>query len=201
MADSEAPEVVRLFVAITLPDSIKSEIQRAQAELRRAVADGSARWTRPEQFHLTLRFLGNVAAERVAALVEALRGACKDFAPLRLAAEGVGFFPKARAPRVVWVGLQDRQGALAGLQAAIQNATRNFTSEAPEERFSGHVTLGRIKSVRRPEAEALGQAAGKFAQTSFGEWRANSVELIRSQLSSQGPSYSVLAEVPLVGLG
>lgn len=194
-------ERLRLFIAISLPEEVKTGIEKAQAELRRAVPEGQARWTRREQFHLTLRFLGSVEARRVEALTEAVRGACRGFAPLQLRAEAVGFFPNNRLPRVVWAGIEEGQGQLAPLQRAVQAATLVFTAEEPEERFSGHVTLARLKGIKRSEAEGLARAASVFAQKRFGEWTAREVELVRSELSPKGARYTCLAAAPLLAAG
>jgi RNA 2',3'-cyclic 3'-phosphodiesterase len=194
---AQLPESLRLFIAVPVPESIKDEIERAQAELRRAVAKEPVRWTRREQFHLTLKFLGNVQPTRLDALAQAMAEGAGGFPPLLLRAEGVGFFPDARFPRVAWVGLRDREGRLAGLQSAIEAKVQEFTSEPPEKRFAGHVTLGRIKGLKRPGAERLAAAAASMAGRFFGEWTAGSVELVRSELAAEGARYSCLTAVPL----
>ena len=136
-------------------------------------------------------------ADRAEALAEAVRHACRGFAPLRLRAERIGFFPNNRLPRVVWVGVRDQQNQLPELQDAVQAATQSFTAEEPEGRFTGHVTLARIKGIRRSEADVLTKAASAMAEKLFGEWTANEVEIMRSELSPQGAKYTSLAAAPL----
>lgn len=187
----------RLFVALTAPEPVRGEVEKAQAELRACVPQARVTWTRREQFHLTLKFLGNVAGERVAQLVETAEDACRGFAPLRLRAEGVGCFPDARSPRVVWLGVRDLEEALPRLQRAIETACAGFTVQPRQERFSSHLTLGRIKSIGRPEAESLAEQANAMAQRFFGQWTADRVEIMRSDLSSEGARHTVLATVPL----
>jgi 2'-5' RNA ligase len=197
MAESES---FRLFVAVTIPEEVKAKIEEAQAELRRVFPERSVRWTRRDQFHLTLRFLGEVDASRVGALGDVLRAACQGFSALRLRAQGVGFFPDLRFPRVAWVGINEQSDQLPRLQQAVEVSTREFTAEEPGERFTGHVTLARIKGIKRPEAEALGEAAACMAQRPFGEWTAYKVELMRSELSPKGARHTSLAAIPLAGL-
>ena len=168
--------------------------------MRRALPEHSVRWTRREQFHLTLRFLGDVEAARVEALGEAIRAACRGFGALHLRAERVGFFPDLRYPRVVWVGVQDQAEQLPRLQEAVERATREFTTEAKEGQFTGHVTLARIKGIKRPEAEALGKAAAGMAERLFGQWTAYKVELMRSELLPQGARHTSLASIALADL-
>lgn len=192
-------ERFRLFIAVTIPEEVKAKIAEAQSELRRALPERSVRWTKREQFHLTLRFLGNVDAPRVEALEEALRAACRGFSALRLSARGIGFFPDLRFPRVAWVRVSDQANQLARLQQAVEVSTREFTPEEPGEAFTGHVTLARIKRIRRPEAEALGKTAAGMAERRFGEWTAYKVELMRSELSPKGALHTSLAAIPLAG--
>jgi RNA 2',3'-cyclic 3'-phosphodiesterase len=197
MAESE---LFRLFIAVTIPEEIRAKIEEAQAELRRVLPERAVRWTRRAQFHLTLKFLGGVDAARVEALGEAVRAACGGFGALHLRAERVGFFPDLRYPRVVWIGVQDQAAQLPRLQEAVEHAAREYTTETKEERFTGHVTLARIRGIKRPEAEALAKAAAGMAERLFGQWTAYQVELMRSELLPQGARHSTLAPIALAGL-
>ncbi len=180
-----------------MPERIKAELESVQQALRQVVAQGSLRWTSTSQMHLTLRFLGNVDSGRVDLLIGSLRHACVNFAPLQLRAESIAFFPPRGAPRVVWAGVQDTAQQLPLVQRAVHDATAEFTAEAPEDRFTGHLTLARVKFIRRPEAEALAKAAAAFTGHCFGEWTANSIELVQSELSPSGARHGTLATVGL----
>jgi 2'-5' RNA ligase len=197
MPETIAPESFRLFIAISVPEGVKTEMEKAQAELRRALPEGCVRWTRREQFHLTLKFLGSVEAQRVETLAAAIRDACQDFTALRLRAERIGCFPDLRFPRVVWAWVHDRQEQLPRLQQGIETATRDFTTEAPEERFTGHVTLGRARGIKRREAGVLAKVVAGMVERAFGEWIADRIEIMRSEMSSTGARHSVLSSVLL----
>jgi len=197
MPEPETPTTFRLFVAIAVPEQVKAGILKAQDQLRRAVPPEAARWTKLEQFHLTLRFLGNVDAAQVDPLVAALHTGCHGFGALRLRAAGIGFFPRPKSPRVIWAGLSDSDERLPALWGTVQSATSAFTAEEPDDHFTGHITLARIKSIRPKAAEGLAAAASELATAIFGEWSANEVELVRSQLSPQGARYSTVAPLPL----
>ncbi|HET7624811.1 MAG TPA: RNA 2',3'-cyclic phosphodiesterase [Verrucomicrobiae bacterium] len=186
------PALQRLFIAISLPDEIKNEIEKTQAELRRELPENFARWTKRQQFHLTLKFLGNVNAENLKNLAVALRGVGENFPSLRLRAEGIGFFPDWKFPRVIWVGARDESNLLPELQRAIEFAVRDFTSQKPEGKFAGHVTLGRIPRIKRSETERLANIVGKFRGRFFGEWTGREVELIRSELAPGGSRYATI---------
>jgi 2'-5' RNA ligase len=187
---------LRLFIALKLPAEVQVAIASAQDELSRALPGRGIRWTRPEQMHLTLKFLGNVDATRVEGMVKAVRGVGSGVTPLRLRAEKIGFFPELRRPRVVWAGVNTQHDELPRLQGAIETAVQEFTTERPEQNFSGHVTLGRIKEINRAETERLMKTAGAMADRFFGEWTADKIEIISSELSSEGPRYTSIATIP-----
>ncbi len=199
MSDSNPPKFHRLFVALAAPDVVKSEIEKAQNELRRALPDGSVRWTRPDRFHLTLRFLGNVAVERIEALSDKLRLICRDFTPMNVRAERIGFFPERGFPRVIWVSVCEDNQELFRLHRAIQTSTIEFTSEPAENEFAGHITLGRAKKIRRREAETLTSFATRTREKTFGEWTVSSVDLLRSELLPDGAHHTVVTTIPLAG--
>ena len=199
MSDRSQPPSHRLFVAVSTPETVRGEIAKAQNELRQALSEGAVRWTRPEHFHVTLRFLGNVAADRVDALSEKLRHACHDVAAMKVRAERLGFFPGRGFPRVIWVSVRDEHEQLAHLHRAIQNSTTEFTSEPEENEFAGHITLGRAKKIGRKESDALAGFATRMRQKSFGEWTVDGVELFRSELRPDGAHHTVLAKIPLGG--
>jgi len=215
MENGRTPAVLRLFVAISLPEEVKERVEKAQQQLLRAVPKNLVRWTKREQFHLTLKFLGNVAQTRVGELIEALRFACRGAEALRLRAERIGFFPGARVPRVLWIGVHDEKNALPEVQRIVEASVANFgeipglaagpaasspagRQRSQEKAFTGHITLGRIQRIRRSEAESLSKAVSGIAELFFGEWTANHIELIRSELLSGGSRYTTLAEVPLL---
>jgi RNA 2',3'-cyclic 3'-phosphodiesterase len=199
MPDAVASTTYRLFVALPIPGPVKAEIERVQVELRRALPDHSARWTKREQFHLTLRFLGNVRAQRVPELVNAARAACRNFPPLKLRAERVGCFPDLRFPRVVWVWVHDETNRLLTFQKAVERATADFAETSAEEDFTGHVTIARTKNIKRPQAEILAKLAQGMAESFFGEWIADGIEIMRSELAPAGARHSCLAAISLAG--
>lgn len=189
---SGALDSIRAFIALPIPDSVKVEIERVQDELRRALPNRCARWTRRAQFHLTLRFLGNVETVRVPELAEAVRAACSGFPALKLRAERIGCFPDLRFPRVVWVWVHDDGEQLAALQKAVAQAAAPFAVNQPEEKFTGHVTIARTHGIKRPQAEILARLAHGMTGRFFGEWTADEVDLMHSELLPEGARHSVV---------
>lgn len=184
---------LRLFVAIVLPEAVRNEILRAQRELQPLVPRVAARWTRPDQFHLTLRFLGNVPTDAIEDLKRSVGAVCRNTPPLSLRAQGVGFFPNPRSHRIVWVAINDGEGHLVDLQQRIEMAVGPFSPEAGEKNFAGHVTLGRLKNPKPSVSRGLAARAQLFENQIFGNWTAEEVEIIRSELSCGGARYTPLA--------
>ena len=196
MATAER-EYWRLFVAIPVPAEVKTKIQRTQSLIRQRLPGDAINWTRPEQFHLTLKFLGDVPSDSVPAISDALRTVAVEFRPVALQSRGLGFFPNARVPRVLWAGVTDGSGQLNDLQLKIEAACTDFGTEPTEDRFHAHVTLARVKRFRGGIGDDLGKAVLPDLENDFGRWTATHVELIRSQLFSSGPAYTTLAELPM----
>jgi RNA 2',3'-cyclic 3'-phosphodiesterase len=183
---------LRLFVAISIPEPVRDEIVRVQQELQPLVPRNVARWARPDQFHLTLRFLGNVPADDVEDLKQSVGAVCRNVRPLFLHAGGVGFFPNPRSPRVIWVGINDREERLVDLQRQIETATGPFSPEPGEKNFTGHVTLGRLKNPKPADISDLAARAQSLEKRSFGQWKAYEMEIIRSDLSPAGARHTLL---------
>jgi 2'-5' RNA ligase len=198
VTDNPVP-FLRLFIALAVPPEVRQEIGRAQGRLQRNSPPGAVRWTRPEQFHLTLQFLGDVPAEQVAALAPALAPVCTRFPSLRLAAHGLGFFPSLRQPRVLWAGASDSHGQLPELHRRIADALRWLAPAEPVEKFTGHITLGRFKPGHHAAIPKLLELAAKLGDRHFGDWDARAVEIVRSELTSTGATHTSVDTLPLAG--
>jgi RNA 2',3'-cyclic 3'-phosphodiesterase len=195
---SDSPiDHLRLFIAIPIPEPVRGEIIRVQQELQPLVPRNVARWSRPDQFHLTLRFLGDVPTDCVEDLKKSVGAVCRNAGSLSLRAEGVGFFPNSRSPRVVWVGINDGAGRLVDLQQQIETAVGPFSAEPGEKNFTGHVTLGRLKNPRPADTRDLAARAQSLEKRLFGEWTAREIEIIRSELSPAGARHTPLASFRL----
>lgn len=193
-------ESIRTFIAVAIPEEVKKEIIAAQAELRDQIgAENKIRWASPEQFHLTLRFLGNIPATSLQELEAALRAAASSVSPFQLYVAGCGCFPSFANPRVVWAGVTGEIEPLATLQKKIQEATAHL-GEPPETRtFKAHLTLARVKADSMSILRKIGLTTREFKYRPTAEWTVREVQLIRSDLSPNGSSYTVLASIPLSG--
>lgn len=185
--------MLRAFFAIGIGGEARREAARLVECLRADPGCAAVRWSRPEGFHVTLRFLGPTPAASVPALVEAVRGEVAGSAPFALALGAVGAFPDERRPRVVFVAVEP--GApVAALAAAVERGVV-AAGFAPEPRpFRPHLTLGR---VREPRRRVRLPAAARPAPAPF---PVESLVLFRSQPSPAGSLYTPLAQIALGGV-
>jgi 2'-5' RNA ligase len=187
----------RTFVAIAIPDEVRAKLVATQHELQDVLPRMAAAWSKSDNMHLTLRFLGNVPGSRVLELTDQLCAALTGFGELELICERLGCFPDLRFPRVVWAWVHDEAERLPQLQLQIDAAVRGFAEQPAESRFVGHITLARPKQIKRPEAERLAQFVAGAVGRTFGRWQAKEVLLLRSELSAAGSKYVELARFPL----
>jgi 2'-5' RNA ligase len=183
---------IRTFICFDIPDSVKRRIGALQQEMRQTGAQVS--WVRPENIHLTLKFLGDVPRSRIEVVREAVERAASSFSPFTIEVAGAGGFPSPRSPRVLWVGLSGIEGGLTELREAIESelARRNFPRE--HKKFSPHLTIGRIRSPQNASRVAEGLIARGFDPESF---EANEVIVMRSDLNPRGAIYTPMARINL----
>ena len=179
-------ELIRTFIAIEIPDGIKTAMADVQRELRKTGADVG--WTRPEGVHLTLKFLGPVEAKLMPKLATAVETAVKDEAPLAIEVTGTGVFPNARAPRVVWLGLGGDINAMSELARKVDAACEGLGFKPEDRPFRPHLTLGRVKSSKG--SKALMDALKSFEKLELGGFKADSVSIMRSELKPSGAVYT-----------
>lgn len=185
--------MLRTFVAVESPPALRSALLEVQSDLRQFGV--RARWVPPENIHLTLKFLGEIPAGHVASIGEALQAAARGRAPFALDAAGVGVFPGLRRPRVIWVGLADREGLLARLQAEVEE--RLYALRFPREpgRFRGHLTIGRFRAEGSPGPVA--EAAARWSGRMIGPLAVRELVLFQSTLRPEGAEYTALAHLRL----
>jgi len=184
---------MRAFLALEMSHEIRQNLARVQSDLRSGVK--GVRWVEPQSLHLTLKFLGDVADSFADQAGPAL-AACAAAAPAsKLTCQGVGAFPDARSPRVVWVGLSEEPPMLAALHGALDRAAASFGVAREDKPFRAHVTIGRVKEPR----PAPGAAAALAAKADFvaGQMEAREIVLMKSELRPSGPVYTPLARFAL----
>ena len=197
MIDKDLPESIRAFVAIHLPEPLLVALRDLQRRLEAELPKGAVRWTAPEQIHLTLKFLGNIASSALVELQTSLEEICANAAPLLLRAQDLGCFSNRAKPRVIWVGLAGESAQLLALQSQIDSALQRWCEKAEARAFHPHLTIGRLGSVSPGTARRVGASLKEASIPTLWEWEVESVKLMRSKLSPQGAEHSILASLPL----
>lgn len=193
-------EILRTFIAIELAESLRIALQRVQEKLKFQTPPGSVRWVGPDGIHLTLKFLGDTSRSRVSEIESALQAACAGFERFEFSVEGRGCFPNFRRPRVIWVAVREKNGALTRLQAAIERNVAPLGWPTEERAFSPHLTLGRVsKGADDRMTVAVGQAVEKFVVEQIGQQEVSAVSLMRSDIRPTGAIYSRLSHITLAG--
>ncbi len=188
---------MRLFVALDSPADVRRALGDLIAKLKPLSAD--ARWVRAEGMHVTLKFIGHAIptgdVEKLDAVRAALATVRSDQA-VEMSFRGVGFFPHASHPRVIWCGVQGSNN-LAPLAADIETVLEPLGISAEDRAFLPHLTLARFKPARsgksRPShaatGEALRSAAAEMAESDFGSTRTTEFHLFESITKPSGSEY------------
>jgi len=194
-------ESVRAFVAVELSEDVRQALAAAQRAMQRQSPSG-VRWVAPESVHLTLKFLGDVPIARLEAVTEAMRQVAAGCAPFDVTLNGVGAFPNARSPRVVWVGLAGDTAALLKLAQALETALAALGFPPEGRPFSSHLTLGRARDgMTMEERQRLTALLARPPQVPSAPIRVGAIALMRSVLRPSGAQYTRLAEARLGSAG
>lgn len=186
-APEPGPATLRLFVAVDAPSPVVAALSAAMHP-----SPGFA-WTRPEQLHLTLRFLGDTSAELVEPLRERLRTI--RVASFILPVEGLGVFPPRGQPRVLWCGIGASHPHLHQLRQHIDDTILALGIEADLRRFVPHFTLARLGAAAQPQLPHWLRGHRDFAAPPF---RVDHFKLYASELRPEGAVHTVLEEYPLI---
>jgi 2'-5' RNA ligase len=190
-------EQLRCFIAIELPPEIKRGLKQLQSRLK-AENKAPIKWVEPENIHLTLKFLGNVAADRIGDVSRAMNNAVQGTPPFSLSVRELGVFPNPKRVQIVWVGVSGELEKLAGLQRRIESGLEGLGFTPENRRFTPHLTLARVRDQATPnEREGLGQLIGQTEFDAAPSFRVDSVKLMKSQLTREGPIYTCLSSVAL----
>ncbi|HKP35381.1 MAG TPA: RNA 2',3'-cyclic phosphodiesterase [Pyrinomonadaceae bacterium] len=180
----------RLFIAIELPAQVRHAIRQHIDLLRRELPDVRASWTREENLHLTLKFLGDTPVEKIESLSQAVRHAATRVTPFEIEIAGCGAFPTKAQPRVLWIGVSATEPSpLQTLFKSLEDECAAAGFPRDERPFHPHLTIARLRQPHGARDLANLHKEIGFDRLSV---RAEEVCLIRSELSSQGSRYTVI---------
>lgn len=180
--------MIRLFLAIDIPSAVKEQVTTARSHLARGVR--GVKWVEDHNFHLTLKFLGEVPEAQAEDISKAVRRAVKGYPAFRLQVGSPGFFPNQKSPRVVWLEIKGDSETALRMGRSIDESLISLGFD-PDKRRRLHLTLGRIHSdISTGELLKNYHGFKGYPEKQNTDFEVNQVVLYRSQLTSSGPVYS-----------
>ncbi|MBV8800312.1 MAG: RNA 2',3'-cyclic phosphodiesterase [Alphaproteobacteria bacterium] len=176
--------MIRLFVALALPDDVAQSLSMLQSGVP------GARWSTREQLHLTLRFIGEMDEREASAIDEALAGISAP--PFVLQLKGVGSFG-GKNPHALWAGVAAND-SLMHLQRKIESAIQRLGFPAEQRKYTPHVTLARLRATPPQRVMDYLSDHGLYASPLF---EVSAFALFSSQLTPRGSIYVAEGEYPL----
>jgi 2'-5' RNA ligase len=181
---------VRLFVALDIPSAVRENLATLLKSLR--AVSPQTRWVRPENLHVTLKFMGELPETKLPATRSALAAVHSD-QPVSVDFRGLGFFPNEKRPRVFWAGIEASPN-LKTLAADVERVVEKLGIPRERRPFSPHLTLARFEPPGLPEK--LRSAIQENMAREFGSFRTNQYQLIESKLKLSGGEYTTLESFP-----
>ncbi len=185
---------MRTFIAIEIPSEIKSALTELQKELRRAGAEVS--WTKPENFHLTLIFLGEVDEMRIKEVERICVDSSREFRPFLLSLGATGVFPNSRQPRVLWAGLSGDVEIVVEIKRRLEENLALIGFEPEGKVWRPHLTIGRLKSNRN--TRDLLELADAYTLPAL-SFTVSEIVLMKSELHPAGSIYTGIVKARLGG--
>ena len=184
---------MRCFLAIELSADVREQLGQLQKRLR--ALDRAVRWTRPDQIHLTLKFLGDVPDADVSSMCDAAAEVARRFPPFELRISGTGCFPPGGPARIVWVGIDGPPQPLVECHRACEETYARLGFEPEGRAYTPHLTVGRVRDGHAPgEIRAAVQAEAQF---SLGSVAVAELVMFQSVLGPTGPTHTAIRRAPL----
>jgi len=190
-------KLVRAFIAIETSPEIKKAIEKQTAPLQNVLGSSMMRWVPSKNIHLTLKFLGDISASNVEMLTQLLNVEASQHSAFEIQFSGLGVFPNAKRPRVMWIGIQAPDG-LAALHRGIDAAAAKLGFPGEKHAFSPHLTIGRVK--KNISSTGIQKIRATLEETQIGllgSALVNAVHIFKSDLKPSGAVYTQLHTAPL----
>ena len=188
---------VRTFIAVDIPSQVRDRARQLIDCLRASGAEVT--WVRPENLHLTLKFLGDVPDVELGKVCRAVEQSAARAASFEVFCGGAGAFPDVRRPRTIWMGLQRGEQEMAALHAGMDKALAKAGYPRDNRRYHPHLTIGRLRRGGGPQQQDLSRLIQDNSDYEAGPTFVTEAIVFSSVLQKSGPTYEVLARAPLTG--
>ena len=184
---------IRCFVAIEIPCAIQDRLAQIQDALRKRIRQAS--WVNPKNFHLTLKFLGEVEHTQLDTVEAAIRQVAMNHSPFSMQVGGIGAFPNLTRPRVVWCGVKVGAAEISELAQEINLELDRCGYPRDERTSNPHLTIARIKE--RMDLRPFTDTFHQYEKIDGASMTVHEITLVRSQLHLKGVVYTPLKSCKL----
>jgi 2'-5' RNA ligase len=186
---------MRTFVAVDVSGEVVGRARRIIDRMKKSGVE--ARWTPPENMHITLKFLGDVPVQRSADICRVIGEVAQTVEPFSFTCHGAGGYPNAERPRVLWMGVTEGRVELIGLREIVEERLADIGFRVENRGFQPHLTLGRMRRSRDEKTE-VGAVLESLSDFPGGETWADELTVYSSELDRRrGATFNVLARVPI----
>lgn len=184
---------MRAFIAIELPEEIRSALASLQNELKKSGAD--VKWVETGNIHLTMKFLGDKDDKKIKQIALALQETAQNNHPFPASIGTLGAFPSTKSPRVIWVGVNLGQDQICRVAVDLETKIALIGIPKEDRAFSAHITIGRTRSALNLEklTQVLEEKKDFFGGKVL-EFKISKLTLFKSTLTSKGSIYEVQEE-------
>lgn len=188
----------RLFFAINICNKGRDSLSFTQKELEKLVPGKSLRFVKPQNLHLTLHFLGNINANKIENLHNILIESCSNIKTFNFSLNEIGCFPNLKHPRVIWIGLNDTSHTLTKVHSSLSNYLIENEYKVEKRPFIAHLTIAYVnKHCEKQNLKIIGESLRKVKPEKSIVCPVNSISLMKSTLTQEGPIYTIVHETKL----
>lgn len=178
----------RLFIAIKVKPG--KALLSSLLKIQQTLANDSITWVKPDNMHITLKFLGDTPQENIPPIISKLKTCAASIESFGFTIKDFGYFGNLRFPRVLWMGVEQEKKNIENACQLIQKEMDSLGYPEEKQGFRPHLTIGRIKKMH--DTQKLRELEGEFSGVLLQQVRIDTIELYQSKLTPSGPVYSVV---------
>jgi 2'-5' RNA ligase len=188
---------LRTFIAVDFSPEIIRKINEIIDYFKTQTPERALKWVAPKNLHLTIKFLGEVPEEKIEQIKSLIKETLNDVKSFQIGVEKLGMYPNPQKPRVVWLGITGA-GPLKEIHKMLEPQLQKADIQPDRRGFSPHLTIARIRrNADIQSVKEIGEILSKFTVGSLGSCTVDHIVLYKSELTPQGPIYTVLLSSPL----
>lgn len=178
----------RLFIAIKIQP--QENLLNALKTIQQAFATDSVTWVKPDNLHITLKFLGDTPQEKIPSITARLQQCAAALSPFDFSVKKFGYFGNLSFPRVLWMGIEQEEKNIENAFRLVQKEMDALGFQQEKQGFKPHLTIGRVKKMEG--THKLRELESELSGLLLQQIRVDSFTLYKSKLTSTGPVYSVV---------